>query len=213
MFYASCIFEEKKYLKPPKIEKKGNSFFYIVSFRAYFVHLCLFIFSSRFPKIRAEVIQRIQKTGGNKMIVPAYYEDLHTHHLGTTPNRAYFIPASTRMDDLVEHREHSDRFQLLNGDWKFKYFDSVHDLTDEFYTAEYDATDWNTIPVPSVWQNHGYDRHQYTNIRYPFPADPPFVPYENPCGAYLYDFVYESNADAPKAYLNFEGVDSCFYCF
>ena len=108
------------------------------------------------------------------MIVPAYYEYLHTHHLGTTPNRAYFIPASTRMDDLVEHREHSDRFQLLNGDWKFKYFDSVHDLTDEFYAAEYDATDWNTIPVPSVWQNHGYDRHQYTNIRYPFPADPPF---------------------------------------
>ena len=69
MFYASCIFAEKKYLKPHKIEKKGNSFFYIVSFRAYFVHLCLFIFSSRFPKIRAEVIQRIQKTGGNKMIV------------------------------------------------------------------------------------------------------------------------------------------------
>ena len=145
------------------------------------------------------------------MIVPAYYEDLHTHHLGTTPNRAYFIPASTRMDDLVEHREHSDRFQLLNGDWKFKYFASVYDLTDEFYAAGYDASDWNTIPVPSVWQNHGYDQHQYTNIRYPFPADPPFVPYENPCGAYLYDFVYESNADAPKAYLNFDGVDSCFY--
>lgn len=145
------------------------------------------------------------------MIVPAYYEDLHTHHLGTTPNRAYFIPASARMDDLVEHREHSDRFQLLNGDWKFKYFKSVHDLTDAFYAAEYDASNWNTIPVPSVWQNHGYDQHQYTNIRYPFPADPPFVPYEDPCGAYLYDFAYERNADAPKAYLNFEGVDSCFY--
>ena len=145
------------------------------------------------------------------MIVPAYYEDLHTHHLGTTPNRAYFIPASARMDDLVEHREHSDRFQLLNGDWKFKYFKSVHDLTDAFYATEYDASNWNTIPVPSVWQNHGYDQHQYTNIRYPFPADPPFVPYEDPCGAYLYDFVYERNADAPKAYLNFEGVDSCFY--
>ena len=145
------------------------------------------------------------------MIVPAYYEDLHTHHLGTTPNRAYFIPASARMDDLVEHREHSDRFQLLNGDWKFKYFKSVHDLTDAFYATEYHASNWNTIPVPSVWQNHGYDQHQYTNIRYPFPADPPFVPYEDPCGAYLYDFVYERNADAPKAYLNFEGVDSCFY--
>ena len=49
------------------------------------------------------------------MIVPDYYENLQTHHLGTTPNRSYFIPASTRIDDLIEHREKSDRFQLLNG--------------------------------------------------------------------------------------------------
>ena len=145
------------------------------------------------------------------MIIPAYYEDLHTHHVGTTPNRSYFIPASKRMDDLVEHRENSDRFQLLNGNWKFKYCACVHDFEDLFYEQGYDAGSWDTIPVPSVWQNHGYDRHQYTNIRYPFPADPPFVPYENPCGAYLTEFAYSVNADAPKAYLNFEGVDSCFY--
>ena len=145
------------------------------------------------------------------MIIPAYYEDLHTNHVGTTPNRSYFIPASGRMDDLVEYREHSDRFQLLNDNWKFKYCESIHDFEDLFFEENYDSSSWATIPVPSVWQNHGYDQHQYTNIRYPFPADPPFVPYENPCGAYLYDFVYEGNADAPKAYLNFEGVDSCFY--
>ena len=145
------------------------------------------------------------------MIIPAYFEDLHTHHVGTTPNRSYFIPASTRMDDLVEHRENSDRFQLLNGDWKFKYCGSIYDFEDLFYEQGYDASGWDTIPVPSAWQNHGYDQHQYTNIRYPFPADPPYVPYENPCGAYLYDFDYVKNEDAPKAYLNFEGVDSCFY--
>ena len=145
------------------------------------------------------------------MIIPAYFEDLHTHHVGTTPNRSYFIPASKRMDDLVENRENSDRFQLLNDNWKFRYCACIHDFEDKFYEENYDASGWDMIPVPSVWQNHGYDQHQYTNIRYPFPADPPYVPYENPCGAYLYDFVYEGNADAPKAYLNFEGVDSCFY--
>ena len=145
------------------------------------------------------------------MIVPACYEDLHTHHLGTTPNRAYFLPASQRCDDLVEHREWSDRFQLLNGNWKFRYCPSIHDFEDLFYDPSFDAGGWNTIPVPSVWQNHGYDRHQYTNIRYPFPADPPFVPVENPCGAYLCDFVYAPEEAAPRAYLNFEGVDSCFY--
>ena len=145
------------------------------------------------------------------MIVPAYYEDLHTHHLGTTPNRSYFIPASIRMDDLVEHRERSDRFQLLNGDWKFKYCESIHAFDDQFYEQGFDASAWDSIPVPSVWQNHGYDQHQYTNIRYPFPVDPPYVPVDNPCGAYLYDFLYTPDKAAPRAYLNFEGVDSCFY--
>ena len=145
------------------------------------------------------------------MIIPAYFEDLQTHHLGTAPNRAYYIPASSRMDDLVENRENSDRFQLLNGNWKFKYCESIHDFEDLFYEEGYDASAWDTIPVPSVWQNHGYDRHQYTNIRFPFPADPPYVPYDNPCGAYLHTFTYAPSEEAPKAYLNFEGVDSCFY--
>ena len=145
------------------------------------------------------------------MIIPAYFEDLKNHHLGTTPNRAYYIPASVRMDDLVENRENSDRFQLLNGSWKFKYCESIHEFEDLFYEEGYDASAWDTIPVPSVWQNHGYDRHQYTNIRYPFPADPPYVPYDNPCGAYLHTFTYAPSEEAPKAYLNFEGVDSCFY--
>ena len=145
------------------------------------------------------------------MIVPALYEDLHMHHLGTMPNRSYYIPASARMDDLVEHREHSDRFQLLCGNWKFKYCKSIHEFEELFFEQGYDASNWDTIPVPSVWQNHGYDQHQYTNIKYPFPADPPYVPYDNPCGAYICDFEYAVNPEAPKAYLNFEGVDSCFY--
>ena len=43
------------------------------------------------------------------MIIPHYYEDPHSLHVGTMPNRAYYIPASRRSDTLVEHRETSDR--------------------------------------------------------------------------------------------------------
>lgn len=67
------------------------------------------------------------------------------------------------------------------------------------------------MSVPGVWQNYGYDCHQYTNVKYPFLFDLPYVPQENPCGAYLYDFEYKKCQDAPNAFLNFEGVDSCFY--
>ena len=147
------------------------------------------------------------------MIIPATYENLQVTHEGTMSKRAYYIPASTRRDDLVEHRERSDRFQLLNGDWKFKYYPNVHDLTDLFYELGFSTEDYDTIPVPSVWQNHGYDQHHYTNIRYPFPADPPYVPYENPCGCYVTKFQYKADENAPRAYLNFEGVDSCLYAW
>lgn len=145
------------------------------------------------------------------MIVPKYFEDFDHLHVNTMPNRAYYIPASRRMEDLVENREASDRFFPLSGDWKFRYFTSVYDVKEEFFAEGYDTSAFETIPVPSVWQNYGHDHHQYTNVRYPFPVDPPYVPYENPCGAYVRTFEWKKQEEAPRAFLNFEGVDSCFY--
>lgn len=145
------------------------------------------------------------------MIVPRYYENLSVLHENTMPARAYYIPASRRMDNLVEHREKSDRMQLLNGTWKFQYFNSIYDIQDSFFEKNYDTENFDEIQVPSVWQMAGYDTHQYTNIRYPFPFDPPYVPQDIPCGAYVHTFEYSRDEKAPKSFLNFEGVDSCFY--
>ena len=145
------------------------------------------------------------------MIVPRYYENLSVLHENTMPARAYYIPASRRMDNLVEHREESDRMQLLNGTWKFQYFNSIYDIQDSFFEKNYDTENFDEIQVPSVWQMAGYDTHQYTNIRYPFPFDPPYVPQDIPCGAYVHTFDYSRDEKASKAFLNFEGVDSCFY--
>lgn len=145
------------------------------------------------------------------MIVPRYYENLSVLHENTMPARAYYIPASRKMDNLVEHREESDRMQLLNGTWKFQYFNSIYDIQDSFFEKNYDTENFDEIQVPSVWQMAGYDTHQYTNIRYPFPFDPPYVPQDIPCGAYVHTFEYSRDEKASKAFLNFEGVDSCFY--
>ncbi len=145
------------------------------------------------------------------MIVPRFYEDLNVMHDKTMSARAYYIPASVRMNDLVEYRERSDRFQLLNGEWKFRYYSSIYDVTESFYEKGYDVSGFDQVTVPGVWQMDGYDTHQYTNIRYPFPFDPPYVPQDIPCGAYVHNFEYHREKKAPKAFLNFEGVDSCFY--
>lgn len=136
-----------------------------------------------------------------------FHENLHTLHVGTEKNRAYYIPCgSEETSKLTDAKYRSDRVTLLNGDWKFKYSNSFKDLPEDFL----DLSPEKTIPVPSVWQNHGYDRHQYINVRYPIPFDPPFVPQENPCGLYKTEFYCEKNG---SCYLNFEGVDSCFYVF
>ena len=135
-----------------------------------------------------------------------YHQDMHRLHVNTLPPRAYYIPYSDRDDALLGDRERSDRFTSLNGEWRFFYLDSYDELPEEFDAIA--AQD--TIQVPSCWQTQGYDRHQYTNVRYPFPYDPPYVPVKNPCGLYTRTFEYHPQPNGWRT-LCFEGVDSCFY--
>ncbi|AUI66308.1 beta-galactosidase [Glaesserella australis] len=137
-----------------------------------------------------------------------YHQDPAILHLNTTPHHAYFIPFS--LQDKVDplKREQSSYFTLLNGKWQFNYFASLMDLPDDFLSLPFE----HQIPVPSNWQTQGFDQHQYTNINYPFPFDPPYVPNDNPCGVYQTFFPCEPKPN--KRYLlNFEGVDACLYLY
>lgn len=142
------------------------------------------------------------------MLLPRYFEDPQTLHVNTTPHHAYFIPFSSIESAVKKTREFSPYFTLLNGEWDFAYFESYTHLPQDF--LRFSFTD--KIPVPSNWQNYGYDNHQYTNVNYPFPFDPPYVPIENSCG--LYHRVFNVEINAEKQYLlNFEGVDSCLFVY
>ena len=145
------------------------------------------------------------------MIVPRHYENLNVLHENTMPYRAYYIPASVRMGILAENREDSDRITMLNGNWKFKFYDSIYDLQEKFYEEGFSVEGYDTMPVPGIWQYFGYDYFEYMDTKYPIPIDPPYVPQENPCGAYVHEFDFHKDEKAPVTYLEFEGVDSCFY--
>ena len=114
------------------------------------------------------------------MFIPKHFENLNVLHENTMENRAYYIPASKNMGDLVENREQSDRLNLLSGDWQFRYFKSIYDLKERFFEIGADLGEFEKVTVPSDWQNYGYDFEQYTNVEYPIPFDPPYVPHENP---------------------------------
>ena len=149
------------------------------------------------------------------VLVPRLYEDLSVLHQNTMPVHSYFIPASTppRTLSALPPREDSDRMQMLSGCvWNFRYYSSIHELSEKFYLPDFmpDST-WKEEVVPFCWQMKGYDEHQYTNIRFPFPFDPPYVPQHDPCGAYTHTFTWHKDPDAPCTFLFFEGVDSCFY--
>jgi len=95
-------------------------------------------------------------------------------------------------------------YHLLNGTWNFAYFDRDADVPE---TVE----NWDTIPVPSCWQLQGYENPNYSNINYPYPCDPPYVPDDNPCGVYEREFSLERKWG--KVYFVLEGVSSCAYLY
>ena len=137
------------------------------------------------------------------MPLTGYYQDLNVTKVNTEPNRAYYIPSAPGR--ITSEKQDNERVCLLNGNWDFTWFRSVADY-------DPDCESHSVLSVPSVWQFNGYDRHQYTNTRYPIPYDPPFVPKENPCGVYKKTVCFASRTGM-QAYMNFEGVDSCHYLY
>lgn len=135
------------------------------------------------------------------MRLERFYENTEILHVNTEPDRCYYLPC-----DAAGNSEQI----LLNGVWSFQYFPSVAEAED-FLRSEFDPKKMDKIPVPSCWQFHGYDRHQYVNLFYPIPYDPPYVPFDNPCGLYRRTFAAENLKKDERVYLDFEGVDSCFY--
>ncbi len=142
-----------------------------------------------------------------------YYENPEILHIGCEEPRAYFIPFE-KDETANSKRENSRFFTSLCGEWSFKFFNNLTEIEDAFWSVDYSTEDFDKILVPMNWQmllGRGYDVPNYTNVNYPYPKDPPFVPDDNPCGGYVRDFQVTSEMMSRDLYLNFEGVDSCFY--
>ncbi|MFJ9542299.1 glycoside hydrolase family 2 TIM barrel-domain containing protein [Streptomyces sp. NPDC101225] len=124
----------------------------------------------------------------------------------TAPGRGALRPARSWL--------HSDAPSLsLNGPWRFRLSPTAS-VPEDFAAEGFDDGGWDSIPVPSHWVLQGDGAHGrpiYTNVRFPFPIDPPHVPDENPTGDYrrLFD-VPAGWPDAGRVVLRFDGVESLF---
>jgi beta-galactosidase len=142
----------------------------------------------------------------SELHLPGYHEDPSALHVGCEESRSYYIPYAP------EEKAQSSRLHLLNGDWDFRFYQNPYEIED-FTAPGYRYKNYDSIPVPSCIQMHGYDRHQYTNVNFPFPYDPPYVPTENPTCVYHRTLTISEDLSKYETYLNFEGVDSCFYLY
>jgi beta-galactosidase len=98
--------------------------------------------------------------------------------------------------------------QSLNGTWRFRLSGRA-DTDTRFAAPDFDDTAWDTLPVPSSWPMHGHGKPAYTNVVYPFPVDPPYVPDDNPTGDHRLAFELPAGWPAGDAVLRFDGVESC----
>lgn len=145
----------------------------------------------------------------------SYHKSLKHLHVNCEKPRAYFVPYHSESAAQKDNRAESRYFVSLCGDWDFHYYPSLSDAPD-FLSTEFTTDGFDKMAVPRSWQsvpNKGYDSPNYVNVQYPFPFDPPHVPTENPCGLYVRTLFVEPNLLNKSLYLNFEGVDSCFYLF
>jgi len=134
------------------------------------------------------------------------YEDLSFIHENTLKPRSHYIPYDSLEKALNGDKMQSEYFTLLNGEWDFRYFKRDIDCPEII-------SEWDKVKVPSCWQTTGYDSPCYTNVNYPYPVDPPYVPDDNPLGVYRRFLNISKEQVEKENYLVFEGVAPCVELF
>ena len=153
----------------------------------------------------------IMMLGWCMMCVPVaahdYIENESVNKVNELPVHVRSIPMDSFDDDWYSP-DSGDYYRCLNGTWEFAWFASPR----HYAEADKQSVDFAPMPVPCSWQMAGYDRPIYTNIVYPFDANPPKVDgvNGNPVG------VYRRTVDVPyewkgrRVRICFEGVSSAF---
>ena len=133
-------------------------------------------------------------------------------------SKSTFMPYDSEFQAKKGERMKSDRCILLNGEWKFNIYASYRDRELSFADPAFDASEWDTIPVPSSWQSLGYDKHIYVNTQYPWeriqePKAPEAPTEYNPVGCYIKKFTLPGGFKKDRVVICFEGVESAYYLY
>lgn len=140
------------------------------------------------------------------------WENPEVFAVGREPVRATAFPYPSATDALRDNPESSPWYKSLNGRWKFNYSPTPAQRPVDFYKPGFDSSKWGEIPVPSSWEMQGHGTPIYTNVTYPHPANPPYIPHsDNPVGSYLRSFTVPQSWDGREVFLHFDGSTAGMY--
>ena len=141
------------------------------------------------------------------------WQNPQVNQINRLPINAHFVPYAKKQD-ATDRAKANDRIVSLDGGWKFNYSKNPDSRPTDFYKSDYNISDWKDIKVPGSWELQGFDAPIYTDVAYPFPANPPYVPTDyNPVGSYKHSFNVPENWKGMDVILRFGGVESAFYCW
>ncbi|KAB4444862.1 glycoside hydrolase family 2, partial [Bacteroides thetaiotaomicron] len=152
------------------------------------------------------------------------WQNPQINEINREPAHAHFIPYTNEANALKQQAlPAAQRFAVnpaterrisLDGTWKFLFSKNNEECPTDFYKMGYNTKRWKDIQVPGSWELQGFDSPIYTDVAYPFPANPPHVPTDyNPVGAYVREFTVPAHWKGMDIFLDFEGVESAFYCW
>ena len=140
------------------------------------------------------------------------WENPEVFGLNKEPAHCTLLPYPDEKTAAKGTPDASPFYKLLNGNWKFNWVSSPADRPVNFYRPDYDVSGWKEIPVPSNWQLEGYDVPIFTDIKYPFECNPPFIPHDNnPVGSYRTEFTISKDWRDREVFLHFDGAGSAMY--
>ena len=155
-----------------------------------------------------------------------FAENKEAGHATFTP---YFSEKEMMADTEFYHTPwvytKSQATKLLNGDWYFHFVPEPSQRPMDFYKEDYDISNWATLPVPSNWEMHGYDRPIYCNVEYPHGNTPPYINARkgfndggknygiNPVGSYVRFFNLPEGWENQRTYIHFGGIYSAAFVY
>lgn len=177
-------------------------------------HYILFIFAWLWVFSPAKATDENKVPWQNPQVNAMNREPLHAHFIPFKTEQAAIWQSNLPAPDCFALNEKTERRISLNGTWKFLYSRNPRSCPDGFWKPGYNSRKWKDIRVPGSWELQGFDAPIYTDVSYPFPPNPPYVPEDyNPVGAYVREFTVPAGWNGMDVFLDFEGVESAFYCW